>query len=74
MLRDISAVRALGEEVYVTTKYFNPSDAHGRRDAQDAFAASLDRLGLEHIDLYLVHWPVLVTWLVISDRSEAGFS
>jgi 2,5-diketo-D-gluconate reductase A len=53
-----SAVRALGEEVYVTTKYFNPSDAHGSQDAKDAFAASLDRLGLEHIDLYLVHWPV----------------
>lgn len=44
--------------VYVTTKYFNPSDEHGRQDAKGAFLASHDRLGLDHIDLYLVHWPV----------------
>ena len=52
------AVRAAHEPVYVTTKYFNPGDDHGRRDARDAFAASVDRLGLDHVDLYLVHWPV----------------
>lgn len=52
------AVRAFGKPVYVTTKYFNPSNEHGRQDAKDAFLASRDRLGLDHIDLYLVHWPV----------------
>ena len=52
------AVRAVGEPVYVTTKYFNPGEDHGRRDATDAFGASVGRLGLRHVDLYLVHWPV----------------
>jgi 2,5-diketo-D-gluconate reductase A len=52
------AVRELEEHVYVTTKYFNPSDEHGAQDAKAAFAASRDRLGLDHIDLYLIHWPV----------------
>ncbi len=58
------AVRAFGEQVHVTTKYFNPSDDHGYADAVAAFGASLDRLGLDRIDLYLIHWPV---------RAGAGF-
>jgi 2,5-diketo-D-gluconate reductase A len=53
-----NAVRAFKELVYVTTKYFNPSDDHGPQDLKDAFAASLDRLGLDRVDLYLIHWPV----------------
>jgi 2,5-diketo-D-gluconate reductase A len=52
------AVRAFDDDVYVTTKYFNPSHDHGHADATAAFGASLDRLALDHIDLYLVHWPV----------------
>jgi 2,5-diketo-D-gluconate reductase A len=71
-----SAVRALDEPVYVTTKYFNPSDDHGHRDAKRAFAASLERLGLDHIDLYLVHWPVragegfLASWQGLTELRE----
>jgi 2,5-diketo-D-gluconate reductase A len=53
-----NAVRACADPVYVTTKYFNPSDDHGRQDVKDALAASLMRLGLDHIDLFLIHWPV----------------
>ena len=41
------------EEVFVTTKLWN--DAHGNPRA--ALAASLERLGLDHVDLYLIHWP-----------------
>ncbi|HEX5370097.1 MAG TPA: aldo/keto reductase [Dehalococcoidia bacterium] len=43
-------------EVFVTTK-FN-KNWHGYQEAQDAFAASAKRLGLDYIDLLLIHWPV----------------
>jgi 2,5-diketo-D-gluconate reductase A len=43
------------DELFVTTKLWN--DAHGRDQARRAFDASLDRLGLDHVDLYLIHWP-----------------
>lgn len=51
------AVRACGlprEKVFVTTKLWNAD--HGR--AEQAFDDSLARLGLDHVDLYLIHWPV----------------
>ncbi len=44
------------EEVFVTTKLWN--DDHGYDAALRAFDASLARLGLEYVDLYLIHWPV----------------
>jgi 2,5-diketo-D-gluconate reductase A len=43
-------------EVFVTTK-FNER-WHGVEEAQQAFANSAERLGLDHIDLFLIHWPV----------------
>jgi len=56
--REVGAVIArcgiAREELFVTTKLWN-SD-HG--DAASAVTASLDRLGLDHVDLYLIHWPV----------------
>ena len=53
------AVRASGldrDEIFVTTKCFN--NDHGYDEATDALEASLDRLGLDYVDLYLIHWPV----------------
>jgi 2,5-diketo-D-gluconate reductase A len=53
------AIHASGiprSEIFVTTKCFN--DDHGKDKAKRAFKASLERLELEHIDLYLIHWPV----------------
>lgn len=44
------------EEIFVTTKLWN-SD-HGYDRAMDAFDKSLRRLGLDYVDLYLIHWPV----------------
>jgi 2,5-diketo-D-gluconate reductase A len=41
------------EDVFVTTKLWN--DDH--RNVRAAFDASMDRLGLETLDLYLIHWP-----------------
>jgi 2,5-diketo-D-gluconate reductase A len=53
------AFRASGldrEDVFITTKCFN--DAHGYEEAKHAFKDSLDRLELDYVDLYLIHWPV----------------
>jgi 2,5-diketo-D-gluconate reductase A len=73
------AVRESGEKVYVATKYFNPGEQHGRADAAAAVGASLDRLGLDHIDLYLIHWPVragegfVESWRALTElREDAG--
>ncbi|MEI7033573.1 aldo/keto reductase [Streptomyces pratensis] len=43
------------EELFVTTKLWN--DDQGKDKALAAFDASLDKLGLDYIDLYLIHWP-----------------
>jgi 2,5-diketo-D-gluconate reductase A len=51
-------IRASGidrSEVLVTTKLSQRS--HGRAEAQKAFEASASRLGLDYIDLFLIHWP-----------------
>ncbi|MGK5554318.1 aldo/keto reductase [Actinomadura kijaniata] len=53
------ALRASGlprEEVFVTTKLWNADQ--GYDETLRAFDASLDRLGLEQLDLYLIHWPM----------------
>ena len=53
------AVRSSGlgrEDVFVTSKCFN--DDHGYEEAKRAFHASLNRLQLDYLDLYLIHWPV----------------
>jgi 2,5-diketo-D-gluconate reductase A len=44
------------EDVFVTTKLWNADQGHN--STLVAFEASLERLGLDHVDLYLVHWPV----------------
>jgi 2,5-diketo-D-gluconate reductase A len=44
------------EDYFVTTKLWNSQQGHDSTLA--AFEASLDRLGLDHVDLYLIHWPV----------------
>ncbi len=52
------ALRASGiprEELFVTTKLWN--DDHGYDKAMRAFDAGMRRLGLETLDLYLIHWP-----------------
>jgi diketogulonate reductase-like aldo/keto reductase len=53
-----AAVKASGlprEKVFVTTKLWH-SD-HGFEASQRAFHLSLGRLGLDYVDLYLIHWP-----------------
>jgi len=43
------------EELFVTTKLATADQ--GYQSSQDALAASLERLGLDYVDLYLIHWP-----------------
>ncbi|WP_435605092.1 aldo/keto reductase, partial [Streptomyces sp. C10-9-1] len=53
------AVAASGlprEELFVTTKLWNSEQ--GRDATLRAFDASLGRLGLDYVDLYLIHWPM----------------
>jgi 2,5-diketo-D-gluconate reductase A len=64
------------EDVFITTKCFNTE--HGYEEAQHAFAQSLERLGLDYVDLYLIHWPVpsrdryVDTWRAFIDLQTRG--
>lgn len=42
-------------ELFITTKLW--SDRHGHDKTIDAFNESLEKLGLDYVDLYLIHWP-----------------
>jgi 2,5-diketo-D-gluconate reductase A len=73
------AIRASGlerGEVFVTTKCFN--DDHGYEQAKRALSASLERLEMEHVDLYLIHWPVpahdkyVETWKAFVEMHAEG--
>ncbi len=71
------AVREAGiprDEIFVTTKVWN--DDHGRAQTLRAFERSMELLGLEYLDLYLIHWPVpgqfLETWRALEELYRAG--
>jgi len=72
-----AAVRECGvprDQIWVTTKLWN--DDHGYDKALRAFDASLQRLGLDYVDLYLVHWPVggkrAETWRAMEAIKKSG--
>ena len=48
-LRDSGVPR---DEVFVTTKFYP-----AREDAEEEAKRSLERLGVDHVDLYIIHWP-----------------
>jgi 2,5-diketo-D-gluconate reductase A len=62
--------------VFITTKCFN--DHHGYEQARRAFQDSLERLELDFVDLYLIHWPVpsqdkyVETWKAFIELKEEG--
>jgi methylglyoxal/glyoxal reductase len=62
------------EELFVTTKLWN--DDQGYRSALAAFEESLRKLALEHVDLYLVHWPIpsktADTWRAMQEIEASG--
>jgi len=63
-------------DVFITTKCSN--DDHGYEQARHAFKASLERLGVDYVDLYLIHWPVpahnryVETWKAFVELQAAG--
>lgn len=65
------AVRNSGLErssVFVTTKVWN--DDHGREKTRRACEESLERLGLDYVDLYLIHWPMPMNGLAVDTWEE----
>ncbi|MFJ6654013.1 aldo/keto reductase [Microbacterium sp. NPDC091313] len=64
------------DEVFVTTKVWN--DDHGYDATLRAFDASAARLGLDEVDLYLIHWPIpsrdlyVPTWRALVRLAEEG--
>ena len=70
------------EEIFVTSKLRNAD--HGYKATLDAFELSMEKLGLEYLDLYLIHWPNPVqfrttwkkamqeTWRAFEELYEAG--
>jgi diketogulonate reductase-like aldo/keto reductase len=54
--RAIAASGIPRAELFVTTKVANADQ--GFNSAQEAIKVSLDKLGLDYVDLYLVHWPM----------------
>lgn len=62
------------KDLFITAKVWNTAQRMG--DVKGAFHRSLERLNLDYVDLYLVHWPVpgcyLDTWKEMEDIYESG--
>lgn len=61
------------EEIFLTTKLWNEDVRQGR--AKEAFARSMDLLGLDYLDLYLIHWPAngfVEAWLAMEELYKEG--
>ncbi|GAB2715020.1 aldo/keto reductase [Arthrobacter bambusae] len=65
-------------EIYVTTKLGNES--HGYDAARRGFEGSLKRLGLDYVDLFLIHWPMtkigkyVESWRALERLQEEGLA
>ncbi|HIU76233.1 MAG TPA: aldo/keto reductase [Candidatus Pelethocola excrementipullorum] len=62
------------EDLFITSKVWNTAQRMG--DIEGAFNRSLDRLKLDYVDLYLIHWPVpgcyAETWKVLEKLHQSG--
>ncbi|WP_309619921.1 aldo/keto reductase [Salinibacterium sp.] len=74
--RAIAASGIPRNELFITTKLWNKDQ--GTQSAFDAINLSLEKLGLESVDLYLIHWPrpdldrYLETWLALEQIQARG--
>lgn len=64
------------EDLFITTKLANPD--HGYDSTLTNFEGSLERLGLDYVDLYLIHWPVTGkykdTWKAMEKIYDQGLA
>jgi methylglyoxal/glyoxal reductase len=64
------------EELFITTKVWNAD--HGYEETLAAFDVSLRKLGLDYLDLYLIHWPLpsqgkyIETWKALEELYKNG--
>ncbi len=62
------------QELFITTKLWN--DDQGYNSTVTACQASLDRLGLDYVDLYLIHWPItsrrIESWQALIELQKRG--
>lgn len=76
--RAIAASGIPRDEIFVTTKLWNTDQ--GSASAAPALEASLERLELEYVDLYLIHWPrpdldrYVETWQAMAQLREVGLT
>lgn len=76
--RAIAASGIPRDELFITTKLWNSDQ--GRDTVRAAAEASLERLGLEKVDLYLIHWPApkygmhVESWQAMIEVREAGLA
>ena len=71
------AIRECGlprEEIFLTTKLWNEPQRNG--DIQAAFDQSLNKLNLDYVDLYIIHWPCPghyeKAWLALEKIQQSG--
>ena len=66
------------DELFVTTKLWNSDQ--GAATTAGALATSLELLGLDYVDLYLIHWPAplrdeyVASWLVLEELHREGLA
>ena len=66
------------DEVFVTTKLWNTEQ--GRSEPRAALEHSLEKLGLDRVNLYLIHWPspmrdrYVDSWLALEELREEGLT
>ncbi len=66
------------DELFVTTKLWNSDQ--GSQATSQALATSLELLGLDYVDLYLIHWPAplrdeyVASWLVLEELHQQGLA